>query len=355
MLARVGKTLVTGATGFIGSHLARAVADRGDELRLLIRSANPAEHLSDLEFERVNGDVTDRRAVRRAMKGADRVFHVAGVTSMRKGRSEYVITVNVQGTKLVCEEALEAGVERVVHTSSAAALGPAPEGARADESQPFSPTARSIPYVHSKHEAELEALRVAAHGLPVVIVNPTFVLGPADPTGTSMGLVKRFLQRQIPVFVDGGLNVSDVRDVAHGHILADEDGVPGERYILGGRNFTLQRLFADLTRISGVPGPELRMPGRIAVAGAEAVERLGIPVALSADETRSASMWWTYSAAKAKRELGWKPRGHEETLFDAVEWQVGELGGRVVTERGLMDHMLSATGTTARIASRLMP
>jgi dihydroflavonol-4-reductase len=349
------KTLVTGATGFIGSHLARALAERGDELRLLIRTESPAEHLAALEFERVNGDVTDRRAVRRAVGGVDRVFHVAGQTSMRRGRAARVMEVNVGGTRLVCEEALDAGVERVVFTSSASALGPAPPRGRADETQEFSAAARGIPYVHSKHEAEAEALRVAAHGLDVVIVNPTFVLGPEDPKGTSMDLVRRFLLRRIPVYVDGGLNVSDVRDVARGHILADEKGVAGERYILAGRNFSLQRLFADLSRISDVPAPALKVPAPFALATAEAVERLELPLAITVDETRSASMWWTYSGAKAKRELGYEPRSHEETLTDAVEWQAEQLGERVGGEPGLAGQALDVAGRAARLAGRLMP
>jgi dihydroflavonol-4-reductase len=348
-------TLLTGGTGFIGSHLAPALQRRGDELRLLIRSSSSADHLAGIDFERVNGDITDRRAVRRAVEGVDRVFHVAGTTSMRRGVRERVIATNVDGTRIVCEEALEAGVGRVVHTSSAAALGPARPGGRVDETQGFPAAARGIPYVHSKHEAELEALRVAAHGLDVVIVNPTFVLGPEDPKGTSMALVKRFLLRAIPVYVDGGLNISDVRDVAEGHILADERGVAGERYILGGRNFSLRRLFADLARISGVPAPPLKLPASVAQTGAELVERFGLPLPISADEARSASMWWTYSPAKAKRELGYQPRPHEETLTDAVQWQADELGDRLGGDPGLPERALEVAGRAARMAGRMMP
>lgn len=349
------KSLVTGATGFIGSHLVKALHARGDELRLLIRKTNPAEHLADLEFERVNGDITDRRAVRRAVDGVDRVFHVAGITSMRRGMAARVFEVNVGGTKMICEEALAAGVGRVIHTSSAAALGSAPPNGRADETQPFPAATRDIPYVHSKHEAEVEALRVAAHGLEVVIVNPTFVLGPDDPTGTSMALVKRFLLREIPIYVDGGLNISDVRDIAAGMLLADQKGAPGERYILGGRNFSLQRLFADLERVSGVPAPQLKVPAAVALSASEAIERLGLPLPISADEARSAALWWTYTSAKAKRELGYRARPHEETITEAVQWQTAELGSRVGRDPGVAFHALSATARAARFAGRLVP
>ena len=349
------QTLITGATGFVGSHLARALAARGDELRLLIRRSDDGASLDDLEFERVNGDVTDRRAVRRAVAGVDRIFHCAGLTSMRRELADRVARVNVDGTRIVCEEALDAGVTRLVHTSAAAALGPAAPGGRADETQRFSAAARGIPYAHSKHEAESAAIDVAAHGLDVVIVNPTYVVGPSDPAGNSMILLRRFLEGEIPAYVNGGINICDVRDVAAGMLLADEAGGAGERYILGGRNFTLQRLFADLARVSGLPAPAIRLPAPVLLAGAEVVERLGLPVAVSAEEARASSLWWTYSAAKAKRELGFSPRPHEETLSDAVNWLIADLGISTDREPGLGEQALGAVAAAARAAGKLLP
>jgi dihydroflavonol-4-reductase len=325
----MAKTLVTGASGFIGSHVARALAGRGDELRFLGRRGSNFEHLSDLEFERVTGDITDRRAVRRAMKGAERVFHIAGSTSMRAGDRERVFEVNVTGTRNVVEEAMRAEVGQVVHTSSAGAIGPARPGGTADESQAFTAGQLGIAYINSKHEAEVEAMRAAARGLPVVIVNPTFVLGPDDPSGTSNALVKRVMLRQIPFYVDGGLNIVDVRDVAAGHLLAARKGKVGERYILGGRNFTLGRLFADIGRISGVPPPPVKVPPHLTRAAVAVARRVGFPVPVSEDEVRSAEYWWTYRSTKAKKELGFKARPHEETLEDAIEWQAERLGDRV--------------------------
>jgi dihydroflavonol-4-reductase len=346
-------TLITGSTGFIGSHLARAVSRRGDDLRVLIRKGTDDAVLSGLEFQRINGDVTDRRAVRRAMEGATRVFHVAGMTSMRAGESERVFQVNQGGTRILAEEALAAGVERFVHTSSVAAIGPAPTGGRADETQPFTAGNLGIAYVNSKREAEGEVLRAAARGLDAVIVNPTFVLGPGGGRASSMGLVRRFLLRRIPAYVDGGLNIVDVRDVADGHLQADAKGETGERYILGGRNFTLQRLFADLQRISGVPAPQLKLPAQLAQAGARVSEQLGLPLGLAVDETRSAALWWTYSSAKAKRELGFTPRPHEETLEDALAWMSEQLGDRVGGEPGAADSALSLAGRVAKLAGRI--
>ena len=212
-------------------------------------------------------------------------------------------------------------MKRVVHTSSVAAIGPARARGTADESQPFRAGHLGIAYANSKHEAEVEALRLAAHGLPVVIVNPSFVLGPDDPKGTSMELVRRFLLGRIPAYVDGGLNIVDVRDVAQGHLLADEKGQVGERYILAGRNFTLDRLFADFARISGRE-PPVKLPGRPTALAVQVMERAGLPLPVSPDEVRSATLWWTYRNTKARRELGFEPRPHEETLEDAVRWQM---------------------------------
>jgi dihydroflavonol-4-reductase len=350
----VAKTLLTGGTGFIGSHLAHRLSGRGDDLRLLLRRTSDAAHLEGIEFERATGDVTDRRAVRRAMEGVDRVFHVAGRTSLREADRDAVFETNVRGARTVFEEALRAGVERLVFTSSVAAVGPAERTKTADESNEFRAGELGIAYVNSKHEAEVEALRAAARGLPVVIVNPSFVLGPEDPTGTSMSLVRNFLLGRIPVYVDGGLNIVDVRDVADGHILADERGEVGERYILGGRNFTLDRLFADLERISGVAAPPLKVPSPIAWSGAELAARIGLPLPVAPDEVRSGTLWWTYSSARAKRELGFKPRPHEETLEDSVRWQADELGDRIHRKPGVRRRLLGAAGGALRATERML-
>jgi dihydroflavonol-4-reductase len=349
----MGKTLVTGGTGFVGSHVVRALAERGDELRLMVRKSSRLGHLEGVEFERRTGDVGNRSSVRRAMKDVDRVFHIAGVTSMRPRDRQRVFEVNVSGTRIVLEEALRAGVERVVHTSTVGAIGPAKPGGTADESQPFTAGGLGIAYINSKHEAEAEAWRVGAHGLPVVVVNPSFVLGPDDPKGTSNTLISRFLLRRIPMYVDGGLNIVDVRDIATGHLFADEKGRPGERYILGGRNFTFHRLFADLSRISGVEPPPIKLPGSLALAGVETAARARVPVAVSPDEVKSALQWWTYRTTKARKELGFEARPHEETLEDTVRSQMERLGDRLEGPRAL-DVPLSAVGRAARLGGRLL-
>jgi dihydroflavonol-4-reductase len=349
----VGKTLVTGGTGFLGTHVVRALAERGDQLRLLLRRGSSLDHLPGFEIERASGDVTDRRAVRRAMDGVERVFHLAGTTSMRPQSRNSVFELNVKGTRVVLEEALAAEVRRVVHTSSVAAIGPAKPRGTADETQTFTAGHLGITYANSKHEAELEALRVAAHGLPVVIVNPSFVLGPDDPKGTSMALVRRFLLGRIPAYVDGGLNVVDVRDVAQGHLLADEKGEVGERYILAGRNFTLDRLFADFVRISGREQSPVKLPGPPMTLAVEVMTRAGLPLPISPDEVRSATQWWTYRNTKARKRLGFEPRPHEETLEDAVRWQMDQLGDRVKTTRGPQEAALAAVAPVLRLGGRV--
>jgi dihydroflavonol-4-reductase len=346
-------TLVTGATGFIGSHLARALAKRGDGLRVLARRTSDLGPLEGLDFERTTGDVTDRRAVRRALQGVERLFHVAGMTSLRERDRAAVWDANARGARIVFEEALEAGVERVVHTSTVGAIGVAKPNGAIDETATFNIGHLGLAYANSKHEAELEALRAVARGLPVVIVNPSFALGPDAPRGTSMDLVRRFLLRRIPAYVGGALNIVDVRDVVTGHLLADEKGAPGERYILSGRNFTLDRLFADLARISGVEAPSVKLPGRVMLGALEAGSRAGLPLPSSPDEVRSAMHWWTYRNTKARQELGFHPRPHEETLTDAVRWQAAQLGDQVGGGHGPEQLLIGAISRVVRLGEKV--
>jgi len=326
------KTLLTGATGFIGSALARGLAERGDDLRVAVRDSSDTRAIDDLDVEQVRCDVLDRKAVRRALKGVGRVFHAAGMTSVRPADERRLFEVNVGAARSVLGECLRADIGRVIFTSHAAALGPAERGKTADESQLFTAGHLGIPYVNSVHEAEVEAVRLAAKGLPLVCVNPTVVLGPGDLHVTSTRLVRSFLLGRVPAYADGALNVVDVRDVAAGHLLADEHGRVGERYILGGRNFTFDRLFADLGRISGVE-PPVKVPRPMAAAAAS-VLRIGPGrTTLSRQEVLAASQFWTYRSAKAKRDLGWKTRPHEETLEATVSWYMERERERIVRTR----------------------
>jgi dihydroflavonol-4-reductase len=347
----MAKTLITGATGFIGSHVARALLERGDDLRLAVRGDKKRE--VDVDAEQVRCDILDRRSVRRAMKGVDRVFHAAGLTSVRPEDSELMFDVNVRGTRTVLEEALRAEVERAVYTSSAAALGPAPRGGTADETQLFTAGHLGIPYVNSVHEAEAEALRLAAKGLPLVCVNPAGVFGPGDTHVTSTRLVRSFLLGRVPAYTDGAINIVDVRDVADGHLRADARGAVGERYILGGRNFTFDRLFADLGRLSGVD-PPVKVPRGLAAVAAGLLPIGPGQTTLSPQEVLAASHFWTYRSTKAKRELDWKARPHEETLEATVGWYMDREHDRIVRSRRSQQLQYRVVGAAISLGERLL-
>lgn len=313
------RTLVTGASGFIGSHVTGLLVERGDEVSALVRDGSSLDALTGLDLDLRRGDARDRRSVRRAMRGIQRVFHIAGTTNLTLPRGE-TYAINVEATRIVLEEALRAGVERAVYTSSVAAVGPAPPGSVADETNVWDAGRYAIPYVDSKHEAEVEALRLTARGLPLVIVNPAHVLGAGDPGRSSTTLVRRFMRRQIPAYVDGTLNIVGVEDVARGHLLADEQGVVGERYILGNRNYTMDRLFAELGRLSGIEPPAVKLPLGVALAlasGAQRIPGLRMP---SPVEVSASSLNWAFSNAKAKRVLGWKTSPHEDALEATIAW-----------------------------------
>ena len=269
-----------------------------------LRRGSRLDHLSDLELERASGDVTDRRAVRRAMEGVDRVFHLAGTTSMRPEHRGAVFELNVKGTRIVLEEALAAEVERVVHTSSVAAIGPAkPRRHRGREPavhrRPPRDRLRQLEARGRGRGAAARRARAAGRDRqPLLRARSRRSEGDLDGAGAPLSA------RRIPAYVDGGLNIVDVRDVARGHLLADEKGEMGERYILAGRNFTLDRLFADFARISGREQPPVRLPGRPMTLAVEAMVRAGLPLPVSPDEVRSATQWWTYRNTKARKRAG---------------------------------------------------
>jgi dihydroflavonol-4-reductase len=337
----VPRTLVTGASGFIGSHVTSLLVKRGDEVSVLVRATSTLDALGGLPVKVLRGDVCDRRSIRRAMRGIERLFHIAGTTNLALPRGR-TFALNVEATRIVLEEALRAGVERAVYTSSAAAIGPAQPGSTADETNIWDAGRYAIPYVDSKHEAEVEALRLVVRGLPLVIVNPAHVLGSGDPGRSSTTLVRRFLRRQIPAYVDGTLNIVGVDDVARGHLLADERGVVGERYILGNRNFTLDRLFADLGRLSGVEPPIVKLSLPVALVLANAAGRLPGIAMPTPIEVRASSLNWAFSNAKAKRELGWRTSAHEDCLEETIAWYRERDGER-----------LAAPGSRQPLAIRL--
>ena len=343
----MARVLVTGATGFIGSHLVHALLTRGDDVRVTLRPTSPTTALEGLDVEHVTADVTDARAMRRAAKGIERAFHVAGTVNLRKPADE-VLRTNAEGTRTVLDACLAAGVERAVHVSSVAAIGPARPGGARDERHVWSGPL-GIPYADGKHAAEVEALRVAARGLDVVVASPAHVFGRGDERRSSTEVVRRFLLRRIPAYVDGGICIVDVEDVAAGLLLCDEKGATGERYILGTRNYTWKRLFGELERLSGVEGPAVRLPKRAALALAEAGLRAPGPTLITPSEVRAAAHWWTYRSAKARRELGWTTRAHEETVEATVRYHQERLGDRVARNGNRQPLGLRLVGRAVRL------
>lgn len=320
------QTLLTGATGFVGSAVARVLTDRGFQVRALARSNAPRSHLADLNLEFVDGDIRDAVSVRRAMRDVRYVFHVAADYRLWARDPGEIFAANVDGTRNIMEQALRAGVERIVYTSSVATLGLRPDGAAADESVALNEAQGIGAYKRSKIAAERLVERMVAHDrLPAVIVNPSTPIGPCDVKPTPTGrIIVEAARGRIPGFVDTGLNLVHVDDVAAGHLLALERGAIGERYILGGANVLFADMLADIARLVGRQPPRLRIPRSIAMPvayAAEAMARLsGREPFATVDGVRMAAHCMFFTAAKAEENLGFQVRPYLQGLEDAVRW-----------------------------------
>jgi dihydroflavonol-4-reductase len=313
---------VTGASGFVGANLVRALLERGWRVRALVRGDAPS--LGGLDVELVRGDLF-APALADAMRGCDAVFHVAATYSLWRRDRDSLMRSNVEGTRSVLAAARAAGVARTVHTSSVAAIGVRRDGAPADETYQSPPEGLIGAYKRSKYLAEREARRAFEAGQDVVIVNPTTPIGPWDAKPTPTGeIVVRFLNGRMPAYVDTGLNLVDVRDVAAGHVLAYERGVAGERYILGNENLTLRALLERLAAVAGRPAPRIRLPRAIPLAyamlGEYVLARVGVAPDVSVESVRMAKQRMFYSAEKAVRELGLPQSPVTRALSDAVTW-----------------------------------
>lgn len=322
----MSKTLITGATGFIGSAVVRELLDAGHEVRALIRKTSDTRNIDGLDLERVYGDIRDEESVQAALKGCDTLFHTAALYTTWLPESKTIYEINVEGTKNVLRAALEAGVEKVVYTSTAGVIGKNADGSLPNEETPFNLWDVSGHYIRSKYMAEQEALRICREeGLPAVIVNPTLPIGPRDVRPTPNGqMILDFLSRRLPGYVEGGFNLVAVEDVAKGHLLAAERGRIGERYILGYRNMTLKEMFELLEKLTGIPAPRLRLPYSLTLAGAytlEGIARLtGKPPLINVDSIRTSHLTLHYDCSKAVRELGMPQTSVEEAIRRAVEW-----------------------------------
>jgi len=317
---------VTGATGFLGSHVARVLAEQGAQLRLLVRPASDLRNIADLNAERVEGDLRDPASIERALAGCDALFHVAADYRLWVRDPEQMYRSNVEGTRSLIEAARKQGVRRIVYTSSVATMGFSSNGTLADENSPVSLDDMIGHYKRSKFMAEQVAFEAAHSGVDVVVVNPTTPIGERDLKPTPTGrIVVDFLKRKFPAYVDTGLNLVDATECARGHIRALEKGRTGERYILGGENLTLKQILDRLGAITGLPSPRVKLPYVFALAAGVVDETvtgriLGREPRATIDAARMGRKKMFITSAKAERELGWRSVPVDDALRRSVEW-----------------------------------
>ena len=320
-------TLVTGVSGFVGSAVARRLITDGHDVRAMVRAGSDRSNLEGLNVEVVEADLTQPTSLAAALKGCKSLFHVAADYRLWTRDPQSMFAVNIDGPRTIFLEAAEAGVDRMVYTSSVATLGLLPNGADGDETTSVSFTDMIGPYKQSKFLAEEEVRRmVRKQGFPIVIVNPAAPVGPGDIKPTPTGrMIAEAAAGRMPAYVDTGLNVVHVDDVAEGHLLAFQKGEVGERYILGGDNMTLAEILGVIAELTGRKPPRFRIPHNLVLpiaALAEAWSSLtngGEPF-VTLDGIRMAKKKMFFTSAKAERDLGYQPRPATEALRDAVEW-----------------------------------
>jgi dihydroflavonol-4-reductase len=316
------KAVVTGATGFLGGHVARLLLERGDDVRVTYRNPERLKHLKGLDTRQAKADVLDFKAMRRAVKGHDVLFHTVGFVG--SSPAELVWQLNAHAPVVAVEAAAAEGLKRVVLTSTISAIGPATNGQPANELTEYPRDWLGLAYPDSKHEGERAALEAGErHGIEVVVVNPAYLLGvPVDREQkgeTSTRTIGNYLRGRLPGVINSGMNFADVEDAAKGHLLAADKGVAGERYILGGDNLTWPQLVDRVAEISGHRHPVLVMPPETARV-AQIRDALKLPSAMPAEGFGLMAKDWRFSSEKARRELGYTARPIEQTIRDTVEW-----------------------------------
>ncbi|MEW6504120.1 MAG: NAD-dependent epimerase/dehydratase family protein [Chloroflexota bacterium] len=324
------KAFVTGATGFIGSALCRALLEAGYEVRAFHRPTSNLLLIKDLPVEYITGDLSQPESLRRAMQGVQVVFHTAALMGGGRGDASRHYTVTVEGTRAVLRAALECGVERLIHTSSVAALGVPPQipgnqntAYHMNETHTWNYLPERWPYGYAKYLAELEVQRAVASGLDVVILNPTLVIGAGDLYRQSRSVVVQVVQGRLPVIVEGGLNVISLKDTVAGHLAALQRGRCGERYILAGQNLTVAQLIERIAELGGVPPPRTLLPAGL-------VRRLGglyrlfenwLPLPVSSSELYLAGRYFYFDAHKARIELKWACCvDTDQAIREAIHW-----------------------------------
>ncbi len=324
-------TLVTGATGFLGSAIARELLQDGRKVRVLLRKEADRRNLEGLDVELAFGDLRDKASLDAAIEGCESLYHAAAYYSLWSRDSKTMYDINVEGTRNVLQAAQTAETPKVVYTSTVGCIGLVPDGTPADENTPFDDALLVNDYKRSKYQAEQVAHQFAADGLPVVIVNPSAPVGPNDIKPTPTGqIVLDFLLGKMPAYIDTGLNLIDVRDCARGHILAETKGTIGQRYILGNRNMSLKEILDTLAGLTGLKAPSMKMPYGVAYAAGWVCEALSDwvthrPPAIPLGGVKMARHHMYFTPAKAVQELGLPQNGIERALEDAVRWTQNNL------------------------------
>jgi len=319
------KALLTGATGFVGGAVARALVNRGIEVRVMARAGADLQNLKGLTVERVEGDLLDQASLRRALTGCRQLYHIAAHYALWAKDPSIFYNVNVTGTKTLLEAARDVGTERIVYCSTIGAIGIPPEGGLGTEETPVVFEQMAGHYKRSKYLAEQEVLKLAKAGLPVVIVNPSAPVGIGDvkPTPTGQVIVD-FMKGRMPAYIETGMNIVDVDDVATGHLLAMEKGRIGERYILGSANLMLREVLEILSRLSGVKAPTIKLP-RLAILPLAYLNQwmanlTGQPPRIPLEGVKMAKYKMHYDCSKAIRELGFPQTPADVALEKAVRW-----------------------------------
>jgi dihydroflavonol-4-reductase len=322
----MAKVLVTGAAGFIGSHVARLLVEQGRQVRALVRPGEDTRNLDGLPIEKVTGDILHPAQVADAMSGCDTVYHLAAIYAVWALDQNLLYDVNVTGSANVLKAALAHGVKKVVYTSSIAGIGLAEKGELANEDTPWNYGWYANAYIQSKFEGQLVAQKYAREGLPLVIVNPAFPFGEQDIAPTPTGkLILNVLNGLIPGYIDGGINVIDVRDVAAGHLLAEKKGQQGRMYILGNRNVTIREFYQLVGQASGIPAPDRRIPTSLVYASAVVYEAIANwvthrppPITLKSVAVSTRKMF--FDTRRAETELGLRAAPIEEALERSISW-----------------------------------
>ena len=314
-----GRILVTGGTGFIGSHVVRRLIDRGEDVVLVTRSGSARKNLADLDFEERQGDLTDPDAVRRAVEGCDRVYHIAGHIATAKREAGRVFDSNLAATRNVFEACREAGVKRVMYLASIFALGGG-EQKPFREDDPYNLSDLGIDYFNAKRQAELLAYDFLDQGLPIVFVYPNYCFGPGDVYVSSSRPLLGMLNGELPAYITGGLNAMDVRDAAEGLILGMDKGKVGRKYLIGGDNLQWSEFFDRVSQVSGLPAPRLKLPRGLASFSGGLIERVQKEPLIDRAAAEIAGRYWFYDDSRAREELGYHSRPLEEALRDGIRW-----------------------------------